>query len=80
MQGGRGELSIQQGNQSPDLCGPASPSPEVLKEMQEKHPQAPSPALPSGPAPPPFSLSEPSVPDAVKSFPNGSAPVFAQII
>ena len=54
--------------------GIASPSPEVLREMQEKYPQAPPPSLPSGPVPRPLSLSESSVLNAIKSFPNGSAP------
>ena len=39
-----------------------------------KHPQSVPPPLPSGPAPPPYTVSESVVRKGVKSFPNGSAP------
>ena len=45
-----------------------------MQEMQSKHPQAPAPSLPPGPAPPPASLPEFTIRKSVMSFPNGSAP------
>ena len=75
----RARVAIQDGLYSKainalTLEGLASASPEILREMQNKHPQASPPALPLGPVPPPLSLSEAVVLKAVRSFPSGSAP------
>ena len=75
----RARVAIQDGLYSKAINaltseGLASASPEVLREMQNKHPQASPPALPLGPVPPPLSLSEAVVLKAVRSFPSGSAP------
>ena len=58
------------------LCsgGLAPASPEVLEEMLTKHPQAPTPTIPTGPVPPPADISDADVLRALKSFPSGSAP------
>ena len=74
----RARVAIQDGLYSKAINaltseGLASASPEVLREMQNKHPQASPPALPLGPVPPPLSLSEVVVLKAVRSFPSGSA-------
>ena len=53
--------------------GVAPPSPEVCEEMLKKHPQAAPPTLPTGPVPPPATLSESVVWKGVNSFPKGSA-------
>ena len=54
--------------------GLASPSPEILREMQKKHPQASPPSVPLEQVPSPAILSEPAVLKGVRSFPNDSAP------
>ena len=54
--------------------GVARASPEVLKEMLAKHPQAPPPSLPQGPLASPPSITPESVLKAIRSFPTGSAP------
>ena len=54
--------------------GLASPSPEILREMQKKHPQASPPSVLLEQVPSPAILSEPAVFKGVRSFPNDSAP------
>ena len=54
--------------------GLASPSPTVIQEMQDKHPQAPPPTLPPGPTPPSVEVPDRVVLHGVKSFPKDSAP------
>ena len=75
----RAKLAVQNGQYSKAIkaltsVGLATPSPEVLKEMLNKHPQAPPPALPTGSVPPPAILRDSAILRGVKSFPNGSAP------
>ena len=50
------------------------PSSDIQNEMLLKHPQTAPPTLPSGPVPPPISLSESGVLKGARSFPKGSAP------
>ncbi len=54
--------------------GLASPSPAILEEMQDKHPQDDPPLLSCGPTPPLVSISEQAVLKGVHSFTNCSAP------
>lgn len=54
--------------------GLAPATPEVLEEMLSKHPQSPLPLIPSSPAPPPISIKESDVVQALRSFPSDSAP------
>ena len=54
--------------------GLATPSDSVFLEMLAKHPQSTPPPLPSGPVPPPYTISESVVRKGVKSFPNGYYP------
>ena len=54
--------------------GLAPPSPDILNEMLQKHPQAAPSSLPSGPVPPSIILSESGVLRGARSFPKGSAP------
>ena len=75
----RAKLAVQDGQyrkviQALTSQGLASPSPEVIQEMQAKHPQAPPPTMPFGPVPPSAKISESVVRRGVKSFPNGSTP------
>ena len=58
------------------LCsgGLAPASPEVLEEMLTKHPQAPTPTIPTDLVPPPADITDADVLRALKSFPSGSAP------
>ena len=75
----RAKLAVQDGQYTKAIRaltseGLASPSPEVLQEMQNKHPQAPPPHVPPGPVPSPASLSEPVILKGVRSFPNASVP------
>ena len=51
----------------------ATPSPEILQEMQNKHPQRSPPTVPQDPDLLPVFLSEPAVLKGVRSFPNTSA-------
>ena len=55
-------------------AGLAQASPEVINEMLTKHPQSPSPLLPSGPTSPPLQICERDIIKALQSFPNGTAP------
>ena len=50
------------------------PSSEVISEMLNKHPQAPSPSLPTDPLPSSTKLPVSAIMRGVKSFPCGSAP------
>ena len=73
------ELAVQNGQYNKAIQaltseGVASPSPEVLQKMLNKHPQAPPPALPSGQVPSPAKITEAAVCQGVRSFPNGYAP------
>ena len=75
----RAKLAVQDGQYSKAIKflasdGLATPSAEVLQEMLMKHPQSAPPKLPSGPVPPPASITESVVRRGVRSFPNGSAP------
>ena len=75
----RAKRAVQDGQYSKAIKaltsdGLASPSPEILQEMQSKHPQAPPPSVPPDPVPSPAVLSEPAVLKGVRSFPNASAP------
>ena len=54
--------------------GRAPPSSDIQNEMLLKHPQTAPPTLPSGPVPPPITLSESGVLKGARSFPKGSAP------
>ena len=46
----------------------------LLLLLLANHPQSAPPPLPSGPVPPPYTVSESVVRKGVKSFPNGSSP------
>ena len=68
----RAKLAVQDGQFTKALTseGLAPPSPSVIQEMVDKHPQAPVPILPPDPVPP---FSERVVHQGVKSFPKGFA-------
>ena len=76
----RARLAVQNGQFSKAIQalsseGLASPSPMVIQEMQDKHPQAHAPpTLPPGPTPPSVEVSDRVVLQGVKAFPKGSAP------
>ena len=75
----RARLAVQDGRFSKAIQalsseGLALPSPTVIQEMKDKHPQAPPPTLPPGPVPPSVEVSEQIVHRRVKSFLKGSAP------
>ena len=75
----RAKAAVQDGQYNKALKaltsdGLAPPTPEVLQEMLNKHPQDSLPATPPGPAPPTSTLSEAAIKKGVRSFPNGSAP------
>ena len=72
----RAKLAVQDGQAIQALTseGLAPPSPSVIQEMVDKHPQAPVPVLPPDPVPPSVKVSERVVHQGVKSFPKGSAP------
>ena len=54
--------------------GLAQASPEVLAEMQAKHPQDDTPPLPPSPVPAHIQITEAKVTRALRSFPNGTSP------
>ena len=53
--------------------GTAPVTTKSMMEMKAKHPEAKTPTLPVGPAPPPLSFEEEVVRKKVESFPTGSA-------
>ena len=76
----RARLAVQNGQFSKAIQalsseGLASPSPMVIQEMQDKHPQVHAPpTLPPGPTPLSVEVSDRVVLQGVKSLPKGSAP------
>ena len=75
----RARLAVQSGRYGKAMkalssAGIATPSPEVIQEMLNKHSQTAPPILPHGSVPSPTILSEAIVLKGVRSFPNDSAP------